>query len=103
LDGAVAAALIEVAHEGRAVIRREDHGIAADVHVALGVARMLDIFGRRGGAKRARKAAREAHARALDVAARPFQERERARMVAKLDADLLEKRLGIVLDERKPF
>ena len=41
LDRAVAAALVEVAHEGRTVDRREHGGVAADLDRALGVARVL--------------------------------------------------------------
>ena len=48
LDGGVAAALVEVADEGRAVDRREDRVVAADDDVALGVARMLDVSRGRG-------------------------------------------------------
>ena len=70
LDGGVAAALVEVADEGRAVDRREHRVVAADRDVALGIARVLDVFARRGLLDdRARQAAREMDARALDIGA----------------------------------
>jgi hypothetical protein len=47
LDGAVAAALVEIVDEGRAVDRREDGGVAADRHRAGGVARDLRELARR--------------------------------------------------------
>ena len=63
---------------------------------------MLHILRRRGRAELPRQAAGKSHALALDVAAR-VEELERARKVAKLDADLLQQRVRIALDDRKPF
>ena len=47
LDARVAAALVEVADEGRAVGRREHRVLAADQHVAGGIARVLRELARR--------------------------------------------------------
>ena len=89
LERAVAAALVEVVDEGRAVIGREHHRVAADEHVALGIARVLHVLRGRRGAELPRQAARKAHPLALDVAAGGAKEFERARKIAELDADLL--------------
>ena len=55
LDRAVAAALVEIVDEGRAVDRREDEVVAADLDVALGVAGVLDVIGRHGRDELARR------------------------------------------------
>ena len=94
----VAAALVEVVDERRAVVGGENHRVAADQHVALGIARVLHVLRGRGRAEPPREAARKAHPLALDVAARAAKELERAGKVAKLDADLLQQRLGVALD-----
>ena len=49
----------------------------------------------------AREAAGEADARAVDVGAGILEQRERARMLAELDADLLKDGLGVALDDRE--
>ena len=103
LERAVAAAFVEVVDERRAVIGREHHRVAADRDVALGIARVLHILRRRGGAQLPRQAARKAHPLALDVAARAAKEFERAGKLAKLDADFLKQRLGVALDRRQPL
>ena len=90
LERPVAAALVEVVDEGRAVVRREHHRVAADDDVALRVARVLHILRRRRGAELTREAARKAHPLALDVAAGVAEESKRAGKVAELDADLLQ-------------
>ena len=70
LDAGVAAAFVEVVYERRAVGRREHRRVAADVHAARRVARVLDEFARRRALhERATHAAREAHALAVDVGA----------------------------------
>src|SRR3546814_12008338 len=60
---------------------------------------MLGELRRDGLAELAAEAAREAHALALDVGAGLLEQRQRLRLPAELDADLLQHRLGIVLDE----
>ena len=87
--------------ERRAVVRREHHRVAADDDVALGIARVLHILRRRGGAELSRQTARKAHPLALDVAAGAAKELERAGKVAKLDADFLQQRVGVALDRRE--
>ena len=74
----VAAALVEVVDERRAVVGREHHRVAADHDVALRVARVLHILRRRRRAELPREAARKPHPLALDVAA-GVCERDRAR------------------------
>jgi hypothetical protein len=64
----IAPPAVEVAPEGRAVDRREDEGLAADLDVAGAVAGDLGEFRRRGFAQLAGKAARDAHALALTSA-----------------------------------
>ena len=71
LDRAVAAAAVEIVDEGRAVDRGEDGVVAADRHVPLRVARMLDELAAGTVAQRlAGEAAGKADARALDVGSR---------------------------------
>src|SRR5262249_16210798 len=49
------------------------------------------------------EASREAHALAVDVRSRVAQELEGVRRIAKIDADLLEDRVGILLDQGEPL
>ncbi len=100
LDGRIAAAVVEIAHEGRAIDRREDRGVAADLHVALRVAGVLDVLLRgRLLDDRARETAREADAGALHIGAGLLPQLERLRLVAELDADFLQDGVGIALDD----
>ena len=97
-ERSVAAAFVEIVDERRTIIRREHHRIAADRDVALGIARVLHVLRRRGGAEAPGQAARKAHPLALDVATRAAKEFKRAGKLAKLDANLLKQRLGVALD-----
>ena len=100
LDRPVAAAAVQVAHERRAVGRREDRGVAADPHAALRVAGVLDELVR--GARLddlPAHPAREPDALALDVRAGVAEQLERVGVAAELEADLLEDDVGVVLDE----
>ena len=100
----VAAAVVEVVGERRAVVGREHGGVAADLHVVLRVAGVLGVRRRRRGLHDlAAHAAREAHAVAVDVGAGVAEALERRRVVADLDADLLEDRVGVVLDDLEPL
>ena len=100
LDRRVAAAFVEVADERGAVGRREHHVRSADAGAALGVARVLHELGRRGvGHELAGEAAGDPDALAGDVGPGAAPQRERLRVVSELDADLLENRLRVVLDE----
>ena len=103
LDRAIAATLVEVVHEGRAVIRREYHRVAADEHVAFRVAGVLHILGGRRGAELARQPARKVNALALDVAAGVVQQFRCARKIPELDADLFEQRVRVALDDLQPL
>jgi len=100
LDAGVAPALVEVAHERRSVGGREHRAVAADHHVARGVARVLrEFLRRRAPHDAAAHAARKAHPLALDVRARLLPDLERLRIVAEIDADLFKDRVGVVLEE----
>ncbi len=104
LDGRVAAAVIEIAHEGRAIDRREHRVVAADGDVALRVARILHIFARRRFLDDGtRQPAWEADAGALHVGARLAPQLDRFRLVAELDAHFLQDGVGIVLDDLQPL
>jgi len=84
----------------RAVGGREHRAVATDHHVVRGIARVLREFLRRGAAHDgATHAAREVHPLALDVRARVLPQLQRLRIVAEVDADLLEDGVGIVLEE----
>ncbi len=101
LDRRVAPLAIEVAHEGRAVDRREHRCVAADLDAALRVARMLREYGRRGFQELAAKSLREVDALALDVGAGLLPQLQGFLVVAKLDADFLQHRVGIGFDRDK--
>ncbi len=102
LDRAVPAAAVQVADERRAVVRGEHRVHAADLDVPLGVARVLGELARRARLDdRAAHPAREADALALDVGAGLAEQPERVRVAAELETDLLEDRVGVVLDERQ--
>ena len=103
LDRAVAAALVEVVHEGRAVDRSEHEVGAPDMDRAFRVSGMLGEVARCGRNQLAGEAARKMHALALDVAAGALEQIERALVAAELDADLLEQRFRIVLDDLEAF
>ena len=104
LDGPVAAPAVQVAHERRAVGRREDRAHAADVDVARRVAGDLPEVVRGGGLDDGpAHAAREADPLAVDVGAGLAQQAQGVRVAAEVDADLLEDRVGVVLDEREPL
>ena len=104
LDRAVAAAAVEVAHEGRAVVRREDGVRIADPDAPLGVPCVLGEHARRGGLDDlAAHPAREADALALDVGTGILEQAQRLGVAPELEPDLLEDRVGVVLDQREPF
>ena len=104
LDCRVAPSFVEAADERRAVGWSEHHVRTADARAPLRVARMLDEFARRGvGDELASEAARNPDPLALNVGPGVAPQRERLRIVPELDADLLEYRLRVVLDELQPF
>ena len=98
LDRAVAAALVEIHDEGRAVGRREDDALAADLHRLGRVARMLGELRRRGLQDLAQHARLEPHQHAVDLRAGPLPMLERCRIVAELDADLGQDAVGGLFD-----
>ncbi len=102
LDRPVAAPVVEVADERRAVGRRE-HGVRpADLD---GVNRVPCHLREGRGSRRLHdlpgEAAREAHALAVDVGTRVPEQLQRLGRVAELDADLLEHGVGVLLDQRE--
>ncbi len=102
LDRPVAPSAVEVADEGRAVRGREDRVRAAEDDAALGVAGDLGELARRGRLHElAADAAREADALAVDVCAGVAEELDRVGGVAEVDPDLLEDRVGVLLDHRE--
>ena len=99
LDRGVAAAVVEVVDERRAIGRHEDHVRVADLDAPGGVARDLGEEARRGRLDdRAAHAAREADALAGDVGAGAPEDLGRLREVDDLDADLFEEGVGVGLD-----
>src|SRR5262249_23249801 len=104
LDARIAAPLIEAAHERRAVRGCEYRAVAADHHVVRGVTRVLREFPRRGAAHDgAAHAARKMHPLALDVGTGVLPQLQRLRLVAEVDADLLENGVGVVLEQFEPL
>ena len=104
IDTGVAAALIEVAHEGRAVRRREHHGIAADPQIAGGVACDLrELAGRVLLNERATHTRREADAFAVDLRTGFSEDVEDLGVLAELYAGLLEDAVGVPLDDGESF
>ena len=102
LDRAVAAPVVEIADERRAVGRCE-HGVrAADLDGVHRVAGDLRE-GRRGGRLHdaAGEPAREAHPLAVDVGAGVLEQLQRLGRVAELDPHLLEHGVGVLLDQRQ--
>jgi hypothetical protein len=99
LDRAVAAASVDVVHERRAVDGSEHGPVAADFDIAGGIAGMLGVGRRRGAAEGAGEALGKADAATLTVGAGGREQSVRARIVAELDADFLQDRLGVGLDD----
>src|SRR6185295_4157255 len=86
------------------VDRREHRALAADRHVARGIARMLDVLSRRALLDdRARHPPREMDARAPHIGAGLFPQFEALVVAMEFDADLLENSVGIVLDDLQPL
>ena len=92
--------MIEVANKRRAVGRHADHAVAADHRAAFRVARMLHVLGgRRCLDDRTTQPTRKTNALAVYVSTRVAPQLYRPRKVSKLDADLLEYRFRVVLDQ----
>ena len=76
--------------------------LSAEHDAALGVARDLRELAWRGRLHElAGQAAREADALAVDLRARAAEELERVGRVAEVDPDLLEDRVGVLLEQRQ--
>ncbi len=103
LDRRIAPPALGVAHEGRAVDRREHQVVAADLDAALGVAGVLGDTARRRLAQLAGEAARDVHPLALHVGAGLLPALQRLGIVDEGDADLLQHRLGVGLDDLQRF
>ena len=100
LDVRVPAAFVEVVDERRAVGGGEHRVRAADLDVARGIPGVLrELARRRRLDQPAAQASRHAHPLAVDVRTRGLPDCERFRVLAELDADLLEDGVGVVLDE----
>src|SRR5690606_3572260 len=98
LDVGVAAPLVETADERRAVGGHQHGVVAADLDAALGVSGVLGEHGRRADENLTAHSAREAHPVAVHLGPVAAEQVERSGVVVKVDADLLEDGLGVVLD-----
>ena len=108
LDRAIAAAAVEIHHEGRAVGGREDDVVAADLDGVLRVACVLGKDGGRGLQHFAQHVGRELHAPDVlggfsnlgpALAVKPH----RFGVVAQLDADLSQDAVGGLFDPDQAF
>ena len=100
LDAGIAPAFIEAAYEGRSVGGREDRVGAADDDVVRGIARVLrELPRRRRLDQRSAHPAWKAHPFLAHVGARLPEQLQRLRVVAEVDADLLEDRVGVVFEQ----
>ena len=103
LERRVTPAPVEVVHERRAVVRGEHGRVATDLHTASGVAAVLDVLRRCRRHQLTSEPAGEPDPRPLDVATGVPESFDRARVVADLDADLGEDRVGVVLQQLQPL
>src|SRR5262249_51735955 len=98
----VAALVVEVAHEGRAVGGREDGVAAADDDGALGVSRVLRVLRRRRPDRFGDEAAGETDALAVYLGAGLLPEVE-GRLVTEIEAELLEDGHRLLMDALEPL
>ena len=103
LELGVAAPLLDVVDEGRAIDRRKDEIAAAHLDRSLGIARELREGGWGGRHQVTREPAREAHPLTVDIGAGILEELERFGILAEIDPDLLEDRLRVLLDQSQPL
>ena len=103
LDGRITAATFGIAHEGRAVDRRQHQIATADLDIALGVAGVLGERPRRGLGQLARQPTGNMHPLAPHIGACGFPQLQRGRVLDEIDADFFQHRLGVVLDDLKRF
>ena len=102
-DCGVAALAIQITHERRAIDRREDGIIAANLHRTIVVAGILGELRRRSGTKAAAHAAGEMHPFALNISARVLQDRQRFGIILKIDADFFKDGFGVVFNNLRAF
>ncbi len=103
-DRRIAPAVVEVVGERRAVVRGEHGGVATDAHVPLWVAGVLDVLPWRSGLHDLpAHAPRKAHQGAVDRGAGVGEHLQRRRVVADDHPDLLEDRVGVVLEDLETF
>ena len=103
-DGCVPASVLDVVDEWGAVVRREHGGVAADLHAAGWVAGVLDVLARRRCLHDlTAHPTRESNPGSIDRGASRGEDGQRRWIVADLDTDLLEDRLGVALDDLQPF
>ncbi len=98
-ERAVAAAAVEVRHEGRPADRREDRRVPAEAHAARRVPRVQRELAWSRAQQLAGEAARNPDAFAVHVGPCLAPQPQRFRVAPELDADLFEDRLGIGLDD----
>src|SRR5580704_13366319 len=104
LDSRITAAFVEASNERRAISRREHGVVAADDHAARRVACVLSEFTRCGALnERTAHATRKTHALTLYIRPGSLPDRNCLGVVAKIDADLLENCIGIVLHQGETF
>ena len=92
----------EVAHERRAVRRREHDVVAADLDRPIRVAGVLRERARRGRAQRTHMSRVEAHSIAVDRRAGLAEEPD-GDVVVDVHPDLGQDLVGLLLDQRQPF
>lgn len=103
LQRAVAPALVEIHHEGRAVGGREHDAVATDLHRAGGVARVLDELAWRALQDLAQHSRFEGGAHAVEPGAGGAEQAHRLLVAAELDADLGEDAVGRPFDALQAF
>jgi hypothetical protein len=96
--------VLQIAHE-RAAVAGHEHGVvAADLDAAVAVARVLGELARGVVLDQlAREPVRHAHALAVDLGPGIAPQLQRLRVVAEIDADLLEHRVRVGLDRAERF
>ncbi len=100
VDRAVAAALVDVVDEGRAVGGHEHGGVATDLHAVFRIASVVCVDGGSVGCDDLpAHAPGEPHPLAVHLGTRRPQEFEGARVVPEVDAEFLEDRVGVLLDQ----
>ena len=103
LDGAVAAALVEIHHEGRTVGRRKDHALAADLDAVGRIAGVLGEACRGGFQDLAQHARLEPHQQTIDIRTCGLPVLQGNGIVAELNADFSQDPIRRCLDLQEIF